>query len=89
VAAASLPGNELLSTIIDCANANADAILANLQGSMAPLAGLMAIIDILLGLIGQEPLGGPPDISGGAEEALAPLDAFVEVLTTIANAIPG
>lgn len=87
--AAALPGNELLATILDCANANAATTLANLNASMQPLQGLIAIMNILLELIGQEPIGALPDISGGAELALTPIDEFVALLNDIADAIPG
>lgn len=86
---AGLPGNDLLATILDCANTNATTTIANLNASMTPLQGLIAIVNILLGLINQDPIGSLPDISGGAELALTPIDEFIAVLTDVANMIPG
>ncbi len=87
--AANLPGNELLASILDCANSNASTTLANLNASMQPLQGLIAIMNILLEAIGQQPIGALPDMSGGADQALEPIDAFIGVLNDIADAIPG
>lgn len=86
---AGLPGNELLSTIVDCASTNADTMLANLQASMQPLGALLDVVNIFLGLIGQDPIGAAPDLSGGVQQALAPIDDFIKTLQTIADAIPG
>lgn len=87
--AAGLPGNELLQSIVDCATTNADTALANMQASMQPLGALLDLVNIFLGLIGQDPIGAAPDLSGGAAEALAPIDDFIQILQTIADAIPG
>lgn len=86
---AGIPGNELLASIVDCASTNANTMLANMQASMQPLGALIDLINIFLGLIGQDPITGVPDLSGGASEALAPIDDFIEVLQTVAAAIPG
>lgn len=87
---AQLPGNELLAVILSCESTNLDTTLANLNASMQPLQGLISVVNILLGLIGQDPVGSAaPDISGGAQAALEPIDTFIKVLNDIANTIPG
>lgn len=87
--AAGLPGNELLLSIVDCANTNMETTLANMTASMKPLGALLDIINLMLGLIGQKPIDGAPDLSGGAAAALKPIDDFIKVLKTIGDAIPG
>jgi hypothetical protein len=86
---ASLPGNELLQAIVDCATTNADTTLANMQSSMKPLGALLDVVNIMLELIGSDPITGVPDLQGGAEEALKPIDDFIAVLRQAEAMIPG
>ena len=81
-------GNVQLRTIVDCATANLDAHLQNLNESMAPLNRLVGVINLFMELLG---LPKVPDISSlcdDAEAALVPLDAAIDGLKAARAAIP-
>jgi hypothetical protein len=82
-------GNIHLQVAVDCANGNIEAQFQNLNAEMEPLNRLIGLVNALLEIAGEDCIPVLPDLSELAEDALAPLDATIELLQTILAAIPG
>jgi hypothetical protein len=78
-----------LMAIIACAKSNAELQSANLGKQLASLGRLIGLINLLLALVGLPEI---PKLSGLAglplDGILAPLDALIEILETVRDAIP-
>ena len=82
-------GNLALQLVVDCANGNMDAKLENLNAQFLPLNRLLGLVNLLLELIGVDCIPALEGLAELGEEALAPLDATIELLQAIYAAIPG
>lgn len=82
-------GNLALQVVVDCANGNMDAKLENLNAQFEPLNRLLGLVNLLLELIGVDCIPALEGLAELGEEALAPLDATIELLQGIYAAIPG
>lgn len=76
-----------LQVAVDCAQVNLDLQMSVAENSAKPLSRLIGLLNIFLGLIGQDPIG-PVTIGADASAALAPLDVTIELLTTIRDSLP-
>ena len=88
---AALPGNEQLQAEVDCANANFATQMANMGAAMTPLNQLIEILNLLLKLAGLGSFFIIPtvaDLGPDPEAALVPLDAAIDAITAIYQAIP-
>lgn len=81
-------GNANLQLVVDCARANFDAQLVNMNASITPLRRLLGVVNTLLHLASlpciEIPIGS---IDGINDEALAILDAAISALLTAKAAI--
>jgi hypothetical protein len=82
-------GNVALQIVVDCANGNLDAKLLNLNAQFQPLNRLLGLVNVLLQLIGVDCIPALEGLAELGEQALAPLDAVIELLQNILAAIPG
>lgn len=80
---ASQTGNAGLQSIVDCAQNNLDAQIANLNAQLLPLNRLIGIVNVLLELAGQSCIPAIGEIGD-----LDALQAIIDFLTSIYNAIP-
>jgi hypothetical protein len=87
-ALAAQPGNGALADSITCANQLLDLTILSVQSGMAPLNSLFAVINLFLGLIGQDPIPPIDDLSDDPDEAIEALNVVIETLTVIRAAIP-
>ena len=72
-----------------CAEANITQEAANVGKALAALSQLMALLNVLLGLVGGPQVPDFSNLEGSAlEEALGPLDAIVRTLQQVRAAIP-
>lgn len=81
-------GNVQLAVLLDCASANLDAELVNLNAGIEPIKRLIGLVNALAELAGLPCI---PDISGVTElteDALAPLDALIAFLKDLRSKIP-
>lgn len=85
---ATLLQNESLGKVCDCTKENLDLQMLALQNNGAPLNRLIALINVLGALAGQDVIP-PMTIKQNPAEAIAPLAALVETLRTIENVLPG
>lgn len=81
-------GNIQLQLVVDCANANNEAQLINLNNGMMPLNRLIGVINLFLHLAGLPCIPTLAGIEAIGEEALAPLDAAIALLQALQAAIP-
>lgn len=86
---AAQPGNYRLQVVVDCATGNIDRQFENLSATMAPLNRLIGIVNILLGLAGQDAIPDLAALGNDAQAALAPIDAAVAVLRAIQSTLAG
>ena len=82
-------GNIELQNLVDCAQANFDIQLTNLNASIAPLSRLIGLVNVFLKLAGIDCVRIPLDpFAEATEDALEPIDDAIDLLTTIRDAIP-
>ncbi|MCP3163165.1 hypothetical protein [Myxococcus qinghaiensis] len=82
-------GDAGLLAVAGCAEANVAQEAANVGKALAALSQLMALLNVLLGLVGGPQVPDFSSLEGSAlEEAIAPLDAIVRTLQQVRAAIP-
>lgn len=82
-------GDALLLEIVACARANIEQEAANLGKRLGALGTLVGILNLFTSLVGAPEVPDLSSLSGEALDAVVePLDALVEVLTTIRAAVP-
>ena len=84
---ASQIGSTQLAAVVECAQADLDAYMANLSANAGPLGKLLQLINSLLGLAGINPLPGV-QVGQDAQSAVAPLDTTIQALQTVRLAFP-
>lgn len=77
-----------LDIALDCAQANLDAQLANMNQGIAPLNHLLGIISAFMQIAGLGCLPGFGNIGDLAGDVLTPIDILIEILQAIRDAIP-
>ncbi len=77
-----------LAEVLGCATENLNKQLGNEQASLGPLNDLLGLLNTLLGLAGLPTLPTFDNLGALSEAMLTPLDTFIDVLSTFANAIP-
>jgi hypothetical protein len=78
-----------LMAIAQCAQANVAQEAANVGKSLAALGKLIGILNLFLGMIGGPEVPDLNSLSGRPlDEIISPLDAIVETLKSVRNAIP-
>lgn len=82
------PGNFELKTIVDCAVANMDVSMQNLNASLLPLNRLLGIVNAFGKLAGITLIPDFEHLGDDAEAALAPIDAAVNALRKASSLIP-
>ena len=86
---AAAAGNVRLELLLDCAEANLEVQLSNLNKGLAPINRLLGIVNALLQLAGIDVcIPGITQIDEIAEEALEPLDKLIELIQFLRDAIP-
>lgn len=83
--AAAALGNVRLQAVVDCATGNLDVQLQNLNASVAPLNRLIGLVNTILELAGLPCI---PTLADLGDFLTDPLDTLIEILQTIADAIP-
>lgn len=81
-------GSSALSLIVDCANADVDAQMANLNEGLKPLSLIFGLINTFIALVGLNPIPNLADLGVNPVDALEPLQTFIATLTAIRRAIP-
>lgn len=81
-------GNVALLEMTICADDLLASVQENLSNSLGPLNSLFSVINIFLELIGQDPIPTLDDLPDDPNEAIDTLNALVETLTIIRQAIP-
>lgn len=86
---AAKTGNLSLAGLLDCANDQLDAMIANKNAGLAPLNRLLGVINTLLEMAGMPCI---PSLSGLAKpislDMLKPIDMAIELLLFIRKLIP-
>lgn len=86
---AAKPGNVKLLSAVDCARANFDAQLANMNAGMAPLNRLVGYVNLLLSLaLIDQQVPTFDQLGDDAAAMLEAIDPIVHGLQIIADAIP-
>ncbi|RJS14154.1 hypothetical protein DRW03_35520 [Corallococcus sp. H22C18031201] len=82
-------GDAGLLAVANCAEANVAQEAANVGKALAALSQLMALLNVLLGLVGGPQVPDFSSLEGRAlDEAVAPLDTIVRTLRQARAAIP-
>lgn len=87
-ALAQSQGNAALLEVTVCADDLMASIQANASNALGPLNTLFNVLNLFLGLIGQDPIPSMDDLSDDPEEAIDALNNVVTVLQNIRNVIP-
>jgi len=78
-----------LMAITSCAQANVAQEAANVGKSLASLGKLIGLLNLFLGMVGGPEVPDLSDLAGRPlDEAIAPIDAIVEVLQQVRSAVP-
>ena len=82
-------GDAQLVEIVECARANIEQEAANLGKRLGALGTLVGILNLFTSMVGAPAVPDLSSLSGAALDAVVePLDALVEVLTTVRAAVP-
>lgn len=82
-------GNFELGAAADCCSDQISVELNNLNEGIKPLSRLLGVINLLLELAGLPCIQVPLDpLDGVSDTALAPIDAAIEFITAVRDAIP-
>ena len=78
-----------LMAITSCAQANVAQEAANVGKSLAAMGKLIGILNLFLGMIGAPEVPDLSDLAGTPlDEAIPPIDAIIESLQTVRDAVP-
>lgn len=86
---AAATGNVGLAAVVECAEANFDARLRAMNQELGSLNRLIGVVNLLLELAQQDCIPAIGDIAEISEVAIDPLEAFIEFLEFVSDAIPG
>ena len=82
-------GNAELVVVGECSSDQFDTELNNLNESIKPLSRLIGVLNLLLELAGLDCIQVPLDpLTEATEAALIPIDAAIEFMTFVRDAIP-
>jgi hypothetical protein len=87
-ARAATTGNIDLQSIVNCAQQNLDAQLANKQAGMAPLNRILDLVNLLLELAQLPPIPSLDTIESLDESALTAMDVAIHALEVAKAAMP-
>jgi hypothetical protein len=85
---AAATGNHALAAVVACASSNLSAQLDGMNREFGPLNRLIGVINTLLELAGLDCIPSMGGVGEVSQAALAPLDAIVDLLTAVDDAIP-
>lgn len=89
-------GDPVLLAYLECAQENAQRSMEGMMASMQGLEPLFELINTALSIVGEDPIE-PPDLAvatptlaglAGDQDPLEPIKTIVQVLETIADALP-
>jgi hypothetical protein len=86
--------NDTLRSVLECAQANADAAMTTLKQAMDPLQPILQMISVIADIAGQPIAIALPDLSnitagGDVSQALQPLMDTIAAIESVVDAIPG
>ena len=78
-----------LMAITSCAQANVSQEAANVGKSLASIGKLIGLLNLFLGMVGGPEVPDLSDLAGRPlDEAIAPIDAIIETLQGVRDAVP-
>lgn len=85
---AAEPGNESLLAVTACARDVNAAVLANMQAGLTPLNRVVAVLNLVVQMLGLQPLPDLGDLGADAAAALEVISDFRAAIAALRSAIP-
>lgn len=81
-------GSVALHTIVDCATADLDSFLVNMNQNAKPIGRFVVLLNTFLQMAGLPPIPDITDIATNAREAIEPLDNTITMLKRLRRTLP-